>query len=163
MQTRGLGEAMEFDLMPHKTALLGLSAIGALVIAGSAHAQTAGLAGKAVATPPAMPATPATPALPATPPRAVAPAATTSGADVSATANAAAGFPIGTVVRDSAGVQIGTVMDPTEGMATEGRVAIRTGSGFITVPAASLRLDGGVAISNQTAADVGAGAKAGPQ
>lgn len=146
--------------MPYKTVLSGLGAIGALVIAGTAQAQTVDLAGKAAVTPPAAPAMPATPALPATPPKAaMPPAATTAGADVSATANAAASFPIGTVVRDSAGVQIGTVMDPKEGMATEGRVAIRTGSGFITVPAASLRLDGGVAVSSQTAADVGAGAK----
>lgn len=143
--------------MTYKSVLLGLSAIGAIVLAGSAQAQTVDLAGGVVAP------TPSVPAMPAVPPERIAPvtapSAVATATDASGTANAAASFSIGTVVRDSTGAQIGTVMDPKDGMATEGRVAIKTGTGFVTVPAASLRLDGGVAISNQTAADIGAGAR----
>ena len=46
-------------------------------------------------------------------------------------------------------------MDPKEGMAADGRVAIRTSSGFITVPASSLSLQGDVAVSAQTSAEIG--------
>lgn len=130
--------------MTYKSVLLGLSTISAIVLAGTAQAQM---------TMP-MPAMPPKPAVP--PVSAPAPAAPSTGTDVSGTANAAASFAIGTVVKDSTGAQIGTVMDPKEGMATEGRVAIKTSSGFLTVPAASLRMDGDVAVSSQTAADIGA-------
>lgn len=153
--------------MTYKNVLLGLSAIGAVVVAGSVQAQTVGVTGVVVAPTPAVPAMPAVPPKAAMPAERVAPATppatAATGTDVSGTANAAASFAIGTVVRDSTGAQIGTVMDPKEGMATDGRVAIKTGTGFVTVPAASLRLDGGVAISNQTAADIGAGARSTPQ
>lgn len=155
--------------MNRKTILLGLSAIGAIVLAGGAEAQVVtGVAGQVTATPPALPATPATPAtpalpatrgvpatpaMPATPATPSARAATTAGADASATARTS--FPVGTVVRDSAGVQIGTVMAADPSMASAGRVSIKTSTGFITVPAGSLTMQGDVAISARAAADVG--------
>lgn len=157
--------------MTRKTILFGLSAIGALVLAGSANAQGVGAAVKATpavpATPatPAMPdgpgerATPAVPAIPATPAVPAAPSASGTGADVSATARGRSDFPAGTVVRDSAGVEIGTVMDPDPAMSASGRVTVKTSTGFITVPRGSLTLDGGVAVSKQGEAELRASGK----
>ena len=40
-------------------------------------------------------------------------------------------------------------MAPDPSITSAGRVTIKTSTGFMTVPAASLRLEGGVAISTQ--------------
>ncbi|HRD29909.1 MAG TPA: hypothetical protein PLO65_16550, partial [Caulobacter sp.] len=64
---------------------------------------------------------------------------------------------------DSAGVQIGTVMDPDPTMHANGRVTIKTSTGFITVPRGSLTLEGGVAVSRQTEADLRASGATKPQ
>ncbi|MBI5940263.1 MAG: hypothetical protein HY859_07545 [Caulobacterales bacterium] len=154
--------------MTRKSILLGLGAIGALVLAGNAGAQIVGgaggtvggavggvtgqgsAAGQVAAPMPATPAVPATPAIPS---------AASAGADASATARGRSDFPAGMVVRDSAGVQIGTVMDPDPSMTASGRVTIKTGTGFITVPRGSLTIQGDVAVSKQTEADLRASGK----
>ncbi|MFZ5669415.1 MAG: hypothetical protein ACOY4K_07960 [Pseudomonadota bacterium] len=155
--------------MSTKPLLLG--AAGALVMSGAALAQIAGGVGGAVSgqvtapTPavPAVPATPAvpsvrapaTPAVPATPATPSARAAATAGADVSARTEGRAMFPAGTVVRDSAGVQIGVIMEPEDDMVrASGRVTIRTSTGFITVPRGALTMDGEVAVSKKTEAEL---------
>lgn len=132
--------------MTYKVAILGLSAIGAIVLAGPAIAQVAGVTGKIVAPVPAIPATPAVPATPsatATP----APGAATIGADASATTTAT--IPAGTVVRSSTGAELGVVMAPDPSITSAGRVTLKTSTGLMTVPLSSLRMEGGMAISTQ--------------
>ena len=171
--------------MTKKSILLGLGAIGALVLADAAGAQVLGGgvggrvgAGAQVTVPtPAGPVDRATAAAgratdraAAAAKKAEAQAATTTrrtvdtardaaatGADASAaaTTRGQVSFPAGTVVRDSAGVQIGTVMAPDPSISSAGRVTIKTSTGFITVPASSLSTQGDVAISAQASADVG--------
>lgn len=184
--------------MSRKSILLGLSAIGAIVLAGNASAQIvggaggavggtlggvtgqAGAAGQVTAPIPDVPVDRATSAVRRTTDattdaakRAKAKAteaagaatdtargAASAGADASATTAGGASFPAGTIVRDSAGVQIGAVMDPDPSISSSGRVAIKTGSGFITVPASSLSMKGGVAVSSQSGAEISASGKA---
>lgn len=173
--------------MTRKSILLGLGAIGALVLGGAADAQIvggvggtvgggvhgplggvtgqAGAAGRIDAPLPATPAIPAAPAVPPTrapaiPATPAVPNAASAGADASATASGRSGFVAGMVVRDSAGVQIGVVMDPDPSMSASGRVTIKTSTGFITVPRASLTIQGDVAVSNQTEADLRASGNA---
>lgn len=140
--------------MTYKSILLGLSAIGAAVLAGPAIAQA-----PAVPAVPAVPGTPATPtgpavraapAVPATPAAPAAPAPNAAAASADASANTAAAIPAGTVVRDSSGAELGVVMAPDPSITSAGRVTIKTGTGFITLPANSLRLEGDVAISTAT-------------
>ncbi len=165
--------------MTSKTILLGLSAIGALVLAGSANAQIVGgaggtvggavggvagradVAGQARGATPAIPATPAVPGVraPATPAVPSARAAGSAGADASGQVGRS-DFAAGTVVRDSAGVQIGTIMDPDPSARADGRVTIKTSTGFITVPRGSLTLQGDVAVSKDSAAELQASGKA---
>lgn len=134
--------------MTYKSILLGLSAIGAAVLAGPAIAQA-----PAVPAVPAVPGTPATPtgpavrAAPAVPATPAAPAPNAAAASADASANTAAAIPAGTVVRDSSGAELGVVMAPDPSITSAGRVTIKTGTGFITLPASSLRLEGDVAIS----------------
>lgn len=156
--------------MTRKSILLGLGAVGALALAGNAGAQIVGgavggvtgqgsAAGQVAAPMSATPAVPATrtPAIPATP---AVPSAASAGADASASASSRSDFPSGMVVRDSAGVQIGTVMAPDPSVDMAGRVRIKTGAGFITVPRGSLMVQGDVAVSKQSAAELRASAKA---
>lgn len=169
--------------MTRTSILLGLGAIGALVLTGAAGAQIVGgaggtvggavggvtgqgsAAGQVAAPMPATPAVPATPAAPATrtpaiPATPAVPSAASAGADASATTHGRSDFPAGMVVRDSAGVRIGTVMTPDPSMSASGRVTIKTGAGFITVPRGSLTIQGDAAVSKQTEADLRASGKA---
>ena len=148
--------------MTKKSILLGLGAIGALVLADAAGAQVLGGgvggrvgAGAQVTVPtPAVPVDRATAAAGRATDRAAA-AAKKAEAQAATTTRGQVSFPAGTVVRDSAGVQIGTVMAPDPSISSAGRVTIKTSTGFITVPASSLSTQGDVAISAQASADVG--------
>ncbi|MDO9222281.1 MAG: hypothetical protein Q7U20_01045 [Caulobacter sp.] len=171
--------------MTKKSILLGLSAIGSLVLADAAAAQVLGggvtgqigATGQITAPAPTLPVDRAAGAARSAADRAAAAArrtgrqatatagqtvdtardAAATGADASATAatRSQATFPPGTVVRDSAGVEIGTVMSTDPSTSSAGRVAIKTSTGFITVPASSLSMQGDVAISARASADVG--------
>lgn len=67
-----------------------------------------------------------------------------------ASARAAAGFAAGTRVQDSNGADIGKVI----GADGSGYVRVQTRNGVISLPSAALRMNGGVAVSSQTEADL---------
>lgn len=67
-----------------------------------------------------------------------------------ASARAAGQVRAGAAVRDSSGAMIGKVLS-ADG---SGYVRIQTRSGVVTLPSAALRMDGGVAVSSQTEAEM---------
>lgn len=73
-----------------------------------------------------------------------------SATDASARVSGSAAFAAGTTVRDSSGAEIGQVV----GTDASGAVTVRTRSGLVSVPAASLRMSGGAAISSQPEAQM---------
>ncbi|MDP2260321.1 MAG: hypothetical protein Q8J89_11465 [Caulobacter sp.] len=79
-----------------------------------------------------------------------------SATDASARAAASATFAAGTTVRDNNGAEIGKVVS-ADG---SGSVQIQTRSGMITLPAAALRMNGGVAVSEQSEAEIRASGSA---
>lgn len=79
-----------------------------------------------------------------------------SATDASARAAASARFAAGTTVRDNSGAEIGKVIS-ADGSAS---VQIQTRSGVVTLPAAALRMNGGVAVSDQSEAEIRASGSA---
>lgn len=73
-----------------------------------------------------------------------------SATDASARASGSAAFAAGTTVRDSSGAEIGQVV----GTDASGAVSVRTRSGLVSVPSASLRMSGGAAVSSQSEAQL---------
>ncbi len=79
-----------------------------------------------------------------------------SATDASARAAASGRFAAGTMVRDNSGAEIGKVI-AADG---SGSVQIQTRSGVVTLPAAALRMNGGVAVSDQSEAEIRASGSA---
>lgn len=79
-----------------------------------------------------------------------------SATDASARTAGSATFAAGTMVRDNSGAEIGKVI-AADG---SGSVRVQTRSGVITLPSAALRMNGGVAVSDQSEAEIRASGSA---